>query len=124
MSTASDTYEVFGQPIMTSVAPAASMALDPLTTEQQEADAFMQDVADHAAAGGAPAPMAEAWEAQRDANLAVQQVDALELKVDELHMRVLALTHALHRIRQLGEKNLAGPSLVARIRQICAEVDV
>ena len=53
--------------------------------------------------------MRSAWEAQRDANLAVQQVDKLEGEKAALEARVLVLTNALTSVRRTTEKQTMAP---------------
>ena len=105
------------------VAAALDNVLEPLTPEQQEADEAMlmrafDELSKH------ESDMAAEWESQRDANLAIQRVDELELKCDELHMRVLALTHALHKIRHAVRKPMPAAWMTRQVEQLCSEVAV
>lgn len=105
------------------VPEAVAAVLEPLTPEQQAADEEMlarafEELKQH------EHDMAAEWESQRDANLAIQRVDELELKCDELHMRVLALTHALHKIRHAVRKPMPAAWMQKQVEQLCSEVAV
>lgn len=66
-------------------------------------------------------PSADAWAAQRDANLSAQQVDKLEADNARLHARVLTLTDALHRLRALVQKPLTPVQLQKQVEQVVDE---